>query len=302
MMTSQFFANRLCAVALAVVAAASEQETAHAAGESAGAPQLAQSTPDTDRDAKRSALAKLIQKRVQDVGRRHLETGEHLIAERRYEAGANEFALSQALTPSQDRLSRLAESLRRADIDREALTLYQNLLQAEPDGLQRGELLDAIAALRAKLGDDGADDAFETAALLHAQQEHAHGLCQQGLFTACSALYARVYALKPLPRLLFNIAQADRRAARLDESVIFYQRFLDEAPLSPLRKEAAQYVAELGPVAFKRPLHKQWWLWTLIVGGVGAATAVGVTAGLMNQRRDPQTDLGVQTPIFSLSR
>ena len=251
-------------------------------------------------DAKSAQRAKQIEERRQILVERHTRSGLKLRAAMHYEDSSAALARSYALAPSAERLRLIAEVLRRADLDRAALLVHQRLLQAEPPSAKRDELLDTVAVLRAKLGEQ-TDDAFESSTLLRTEQERAHHLCQQGSYEACGSLYARVYALKPLPRLLFNVAQAARRAGRLDESVVFYSRFLEEAPPSPLRKEAAQYITELGETAFRRPVYNQWWLWTSVLVGASAIVAAGLGAGLANQRRDPQTGLGTQSPMFMLT-
>lgn len=230
---------------------------------------------------------------------RHMRRGERMGAERQHELSARELALAHALAPSSSRLACVANALRRADLDREALLVYRRLLQDAPPA-EQAEFAEAVALLRAKLGAD-AEDSFESASLLRTLQERAHALCQKASFVECGAHYAIAYALKPLPRLLFNIAQASRRASLLDESVLFYRRFQQESPPSPLSREAAQYVSELRTEAFRPPLYKRWWLWGAVLGGAAAVAAVSTTAVLTSRRSDPQTDLGTKEVVFSLS-
>lgn len=271
-------------------------------GRGRAVPHSLESTPIVELalDPKATQREKQIEQRRQILVERHSRSGLKLRAAQRYEASSDALARSYSLAPSTERLHLIGETLQRADLDRAALLIKLRLLQAEPQSAQRDELLDAIAVLRAKLGDPE-EDAFEAVTLLRLEQERANQLCQKGRYGDCSALYARIYALKPLPRLLFNIAQADRRAGILDESVIFYHRFLQEAPPSPLRREAAQYIAELSETAFKRPIYKQWWLWTSLLIGASAIVAASVAAKMATQRHDPQTDLGTQRPVFMLT-
>lgn len=242
-------------------------------------------------------LKREISERREIAAVQHARSGERLINTRHGESGARELAVAYALSPSEALLMRVAGALRAADLDREALLLYKRL---HADPAQRSAVEEALSILRAKLGEE-ADDAFEAAALLRSSQEKANQLCQQGDYQACGAAYASIYAMKPLPRLLFNMAQAARRAERLDESVILYHRFLEESAPSPLRKEATQYVFELSPMAFRRPLYRQWWIWGSVLGVIAAAAVTGGVLGTNLQRPDPQTALGSRTAIFSLS-
>lgn len=57
--------------------------------------------------------------------------------------------------------------------------------------------------------------------------------------------FQALYDTKPVPILLFNIAQAHRRAGRLGESLPFYHRFLAENPKADLKSEAEGYVKEI---------------------------------------------------------
>lgn len=292
-MMSSFFAN-LARVAAFIVTLGSGRSSAEPV------PVSLTTHGETTSDVKSAQRAKQIEERRQILVERHTRSGLKLRATKHYEESSDALARSYALAPSAERLLLIAEVLRRADLDRAALLVHQRLMQAEPPSAERHDLLDALAVLRAKLGEQ-TDDAFESATLLRMEQERAHHLCQQGSYEACGSLYARVYALKPLPRLLFNVAQAARRAGQLDESMVFYSRFLEEAPPSPLRKEATQYIAELGEAVFRRPVYKQWWLWTSVLVGASAIIATGLGASMASRRRDPQTDLGTQSPMFMLT-
>jgi tetratricopeptide (TPR) repeat protein len=50
--------------------------------------------------------------------------------------------------------------------------------------------------------------------------------------------YRAAYQLKQLPTLLFNIAQAQRKANKYQEALTTYERFLKDDPKSPLAPEA----------------------------------------------------------------
>jgi tetratricopeptide (TPR) repeat protein len=50
--------------------------------------------------------------------------------------------------------------------------------------------------------------------------------------------YRAAYQMKQLPTLLFNIAQAQRKASKYQEALTTYERFLKDDPKSPLAPEA----------------------------------------------------------------
>jgi tetratricopeptide (TPR) repeat protein len=50
--------------------------------------------------------------------------------------------------------------------------------------------------------------------------------------------YRAAYQMKQLPTLLFNIAQAQRKAGKYQEALTTYERFLKDDPKSPLAPEA----------------------------------------------------------------
>ena len=54
-----------------------------------------------------------------------------------------------------------------------------------------------------------------------------------------------LYELKPQPILLFNLAQAHRKAGHKQQALDLYERYLREAPNSDLSNETTGYVTEL---------------------------------------------------------
>jgi tetratricopeptide (TPR) repeat protein len=144
--------------------------------------------------------------------------------------------------------------------------------------------------------------------------------------------YQAAYSLQPYPLILFNIARLHHKQNRLTEAAVYYQRYLDSADgeraerarqlLAEVSQAPAAQVAvnEPAPVrltsppqpvppaeaaltksasvetpAHKKPLYKQWWLWTLVSGVVvGTATAVGIAV----YARGPDLS-GLQTKTLS---
>lgn len=142
--------------------------------------------------------------------------------------------------------------------------------------------------------------------------ERGHLLFQGGRFEAAAEAYAMLYAARPqLVRVLFNVAQAFRRARKEREALAFYRRYLRAEPQSPLRQEVQGYVGELSalltaralseaPRPAPKPVYRRPWFWVLLgltTAGVATAIGLGVTVG--NQPPPPQTPvLGPFTVMF----
>ena len=61
---------------------------------------------------------------------------------------------------------------------------------------------------------------------------------QAGDYDTAASEYFAAYEKKPLPALLFNVAQSHRKAGRTEEALALYERFLREDPKSTLAPEA----------------------------------------------------------------
>lgn len=68
---------------------------------------------------------------------------------------------------------------------------------------------------------------------------------QRGDYDAALTALLKAYELQPLPLLLFNIAQAYRKAGKREEALRYYERFVATAPQSPLTPEAEAHSAAL---------------------------------------------------------
>jgi tetratricopeptide (TPR) repeat protein len=142
--------------------------------------------------------------------------------------------------------------------------------------------------------------------------ERGHLLFQGGRFEAAAEAYAMLYAARPqLVRVLFNVAQAFRRARQEREALAFYRRYLRAEPQSPLRQEVQGYVGELSallaaralseaPRPAPKPVYRRPWFWVLLgLTTAGVATAIGLGVTLGNQPPPPQTPvLGPYTVMF----
>ena len=86
-------------------------------------------------------------------------------------------------------------------------------------------LLLAVASPPALAADESAD-----ARAAKAHYEKAQGLYDQGAYDEAIVEYREAYRLKPHPNTLYNIAQAYERLLDYAQSVIWFERYLAEAP------------------------------------------------------------------------
>jgi hypothetical protein len=226
----------------------------------------------------------------------HAAQAQRLFDRKNYDQAARQLALSYVFDARPERLRALAEACRRADLDLEALAIYQRLEREPAPEVSSAAVTEAVTTLVAKLEDT--DIAVPRALRGHLDQGRQQ--FQEGVFLRAAEEYALTYAMKSLPRLLFNIAQAYCRAGRMDEAYVLYGRFLREERQTPLRKEAVGYLEELRPVAFRPPLYKRAWFWGVL--GAAAVTVAAGAAGLAVGLRQnyPQTDVGPNVITFGL--
>jgi tetratricopeptide (TPR) repeat protein len=193
-------------------------------------------------------------------------------------------------------LIEVARACRRADLDEDALALFQRLLKEAPQSGYVTECNEELTALRAKIDDPEGD----LAQRLRKHLEDSKRLFNSGQFDAASKETALAYAVKPLPRMLFNIAQASRRAGHAEEAYVQYSQFLAEEQQTPLKKETLGYLSELRTVAFRPPVYKRAWFWGVLGTAVAiiAAGTAGVSVAL--SPKDPATTNGTFGISFGL--
>lgn len=210
--------------------------------------------------------------RQQEVSRLN-QKGEELY-EGASEQAAVLFANAYALGHMPISLRRAADSCLRAGLDVEALALYQNLTMQEADPDSKAELDVRIAGLRAQVMYDSAIVTQVTKGYVRRGIDSV----RSGDFRSAWEAFSLAYSMspEPLPRLLFNIGQAYRRAGRAEVACLSYSRFLTEDPHSELRKEALAYLQELRAVAFAPPLRRRPWFIGLLT-----AASVGLTTGII---------------------
>ncbi len=116
-------------------------------------------------------------------------------------------------------------------------------------------------------------------------------------FIEAAEMLKKAYVLDPRPIFLFNMAQAYRRAGRVNEAQTLYHRFLDADPHTTLRAETESYTAELAMVIAERaredkerakPVYKKAWFWGVVAGSaavvIGTSLGVGLGLGLRDDR------------------
>jgi hypothetical protein len=228
----------------------------------------------------------------------HLQSARRLSGQHQDLAAVRSLAAAYVYHPDPEVLLQLALACRRAELDHEAAAAYQQLLAAAPEAPHRATIEEELKTLAEKIED------METSVpqRLREHLDSAKRAFQIGQFTVAAQEYSLVYALKALPRLLFNIAQSHRRAGHMQEAYLAYMRFLEQEPQTPLRKETNGYLSEIRPVAFGKPVHRRPWFWAVV--GAAATTVIVVTAGgvVGAQRRDPATDGGTFQISFGLQR
>jgi tetratricopeptide (TPR) repeat protein len=90
-------------------------------------------------------------------------------------------------------------------------------------------------------GSEKGDAAARTARREFQRAEAAFNL---GKFEHALAAYEAAYQAKPLPGLLFNIAQCHRNMGNSDRALFFYRRYLAIDPNSPNRATVEELIAE----------------------------------------------------------
>jgi tetratricopeptide (TPR) repeat protein len=207
-------------------------------------------------------------------------------AEPRTPPGIGPLARAYVLTPTPTLLYRLAQAHERAGLHREAVHMYERLAQEEPVGSLASATATALLRLRPRLPEQSA------AELIRQRLDWALWHFHHDRYDAAIELYETTYALRRLPRILFNIAQAERRAQNPEEALRMYERYLEEAPPAvPLKSEARFYMRELrGQLEAQQrvrrpPLHRRAWFWATL-SAAAAAAGTGLALGLALRPQD----------------
>lgn len=225
---------------------------------------------------------KLIAVRRRALASLHEKNAHSELSAQRLEHSAWEYALAYVLLPSPTTLLSVARACRKADWDVEALTIYRRIQQEGLMPDRDAEIAEEVRVLRAKLDEE--DWEGTSSSTLRDHMDRAKRAFQESRYVPAAHEFALSYALRPLPRLLFNLAQTYRRDHQAAVAYVLYASFLDAEPDSALKKETLGYLSELRSVAFAPPVYRRSWFWgslitttsviALATGGIVAATAI----------------------------
>jgi len=106
---------------------------------------------------------------------------------------------------------------------------------------------------------DSADDAKKALALEEARQHVARAKVHYDLgeFKEAADEYITVYRLRPLPAILFNVAQAYRQGGLYEKAKQFYKSYLRESPDAKNRVAIEQSIRELDELLAKERRTKE---------------------------------------------
>lgn len=256
--------------------------------------------PNKDSLGQDSTLLRTVERLRKQESDRLQRESERLIASRQYSRAVRSIAAAYAYRREPSFLFSLARACRKADLDVEAYGAYQSYLSSLGDGdsAVRATVEDELRTLQAKLEEP------ELAVPLRMREhlESAKRRFQSESFAAAAEDYALAYALKPLPRLLFNMAQSHRRAGRMSTAYLLYAQYLEDQPNSPLRKETLSYLAELRPLAFQSPLVKRPWFWGVMLTATALVVAGSAGLAVATRRSDVPVDSGPYVLTFAGQR
>ena len=110
--------------------------------------------------------------------------------------------------------------------------------------------LTLAGAVRAQ---DSADDARKSAALEEARQHVARAKVHYDLgeFKEAADEYILVYRLRPIPAILFNVAQAYRQGGLYEKALQFYKSYLRESPEAKNRAMIEQAIKDMDSLLAK---------------------------------------------------
>lgn len=213
----------------------------------------------------------------------HITRGKRLFDKHQYAQSARDFAVAYTFEARPEVLLEVARACRKAEMEDVALAIFSRLQEEAPQSPYHTEIEQELRSL-AYIQEDS--EISGTQVLWH-RMNAARQEFQAGHFQGAVLEYALAYSVKPLPRLVFNAAQAYRRSGQAEAAYILYARFLEEEPESPVRKETLGYMKELHAAAFPPPLFRRAVLWIPLASIAIAGVALGVGLGY-----------GLQSPLL----
>lgn len=159
----------------------------------------------------------------------------------------------------------------------------------------------------------------EDAATRTAKRHYLKGdkLFNLGKFDQALAAFEAAYQAKPIPKLLFNIAQAHRNLEHHEQAIFSYRKYLSLVPDADNREAVLELIDELeikqeqaerderdrlaalderdrardreNQPRGAKPIYARWWFW----GGIAAVAGASIgTYLIVSDDGIPSTDLG----------
>ena len=135
--------------------------------------------------------------------------------------------------------------------------------------------------------------------------ERGEKLFALGKFDEALDEYQKAFDAKPLPDLLYNIAQCYRNLNDYDQAIFSFKKYLKLLPDAPDKDKVEKQIEELEekkargegqklikkppPPPPEKPIYTKWWFWAG-VAVVGAAGGLGIYEATKSSA--PSTDLG----------
>ncbi|MGF1509194.1 MAG: PEGA domain-containing protein [Myxococcota bacterium] len=182
---------------------------------------------DTGSSARASELA--------EEGLRYYQNGQYLEA-------LEAFQKAYGLTPTAALAFNTARSYEQLSQWSDAITWYEKYLELETNPRDRSEVLDKLALLRARVGEDpdSPDAAF------NARMETGRTAFQRGDYEAAINEFLAALEYKPEePAPFYNIAKSYEALARYEEAIANYEQYLQLAPNAPDRENVEEIIARL---------------------------------------------------------
>ncbi len=187
--------------------------------------------------------------------REHVQDATEHYQQARYAEAVREFQAAYAIKAHPLLLFNLAQTYRRAGQPKDAISHYERFLAAAPDSPQATEVRRTLQELQASHGDarnpvtapasrpEQAADNFlgseeQRARLFNEHVQRASQHFSAGEYELAIRSFWAAYALRTQPIILFNVAQAHRRAKQWPQAQALFSRFLREDPNSQFAEEA----------------------------------------------------------------
>jgi tetratricopeptide (TPR) repeat protein len=170
-----------------------------------------------------------------DAGRLFYQNGQYVEA-------LEAFQKAYALTPTAALSFNIARSYEKLSQWSDAITWYEKYLAQETNPRDRSEVLDKLALLKARVGED--PDSPEAA--FEARMEAGRTAFERGDYEAAINEFLAALEYKPEASAAFyNIAKSYERLARYEEAIANYEQYLELAPNASDRADVEATIVAL---------------------------------------------------------